>query len=192
MRNITMNRKRIVVGISGASGAVYGIELLRFLKTREDIESHLIISRAARSNIELETSSTPDEVEAIADSAHRYDDLTDSLASGSFLTHGMVIAPCSIKTLSGVANSYEQNLMIRAAGVALKERRTLVLLVRETPLHLGHLRLMTRAAEMGAIILPPVPAFYHKPKTIDDIVRQTVGKVLDQLGIEHELFERWG
>ncbi len=187
-----MNRKRIVVGISGASGAVYGIELLRFLKTREDIESHLIISRAARSNIELETSSTPDEVEAIADSAHRNDDLTDSLASGSFATGAMVIAPCSIKTLSGVANSYEQNLMIRAAGVALKERRTLVLLVRETPLHLGHLRLMTRAAEMGAIILPPVPAFYHKPKTIDDIVRQTVGKVLDQLGIEHELFERWG
>ena len=115
----------------------------------------------------------------------------DSLASGSFLTGGMVVAPCSIKTLSGIANSYEQNLMIRAAGVTLKEGRKLILLVRETPLHLGHLRLMTRAAEIGAVILPPLPAFYHKPETIDDLVKHTIGKVLDHLEIDHELFKRW-
>jgi len=187
-----MKQKRIIIGISGASGAIYGIELLRFLRERDDIETHLILSQNARQNIELETSYEPSEVEELADALHPNDDLTDPLASGSFLTGGMVVAPCSIKTLSGIANSYEQNLMIRAAGVTLKEGRTLILLVRETPLHLGHLRLMARSAEIGAVILPPLPAFYHKPKTIDDLIRQTIGKVLDRLEIEHELFKRWG
>ncbi len=187
-----MNAKRVIVGISGASVAIYGIELLRFLKGRQDVETHLIVSQAARRNIELETDCDPSDVEKLADVVHSNDDLAAPPSSGSFLTHGMVVAPCSIKTLSGVANSYEQNLIIRAAGVTLKEGRKLILLVRETPLHLGHLRLMTRAAEIGAVILPPMPAFYHKPKTIDDLVRQTLGKVLDHLDIEHDLSERWG
>ena len=186
-----MNTKRIIVGISGASGAIYGIELLRVLKEREDVETHLIVSKSARRNIELETPCKPDEVEALANVVHSSDDLADALASGSFLIDGMVVAPCSIKTLSGIANSFEQNLMIRAAGVTLKEGRKLILLVRETPLHIGHLRLMTWAAEIGAVILPPLPAFYHKPKTIEDLIHQTLGKVLDQLQVEHDLFKRW-
>lgn len=186
-----MNRKRIIIGISGASGVIYGIELLRFLKETKDVETHLILSANARKNIELETSCAASDVEKFADTVHPNDDLADALASGSFITDGMVIAPCSIKTLSGIANSYEQNLMIRSAGVTLKEGRKLILLVRESPLHLGHLRLMTRASQIGAVILPPIPAFYHKPKTIDDLIHQTIGKVLDRLGIEHDLFKRW-
>ncbi len=183
--------ERIIVGITGASGALYGVRSLELLKEK-GLETHLVISESGRQVIELETDYKVKDVEAMAD--HSYDDrdLAASLASGSYLTAGMVIAPCTMKTLSGVANSYANNLIERAADVTLKEKRKLVLVVRETPLHKGHLRLMSQAADMGAHILPPIPAFYHKPKTIDDLIDQTVGKILDFFGIEHDLFERWG
>jgi 4-hydroxy-3-polyprenylbenzoate decarboxylase len=183
--------KRIVIGISGASGVTYGVRMLDVLR-KTDFETHLIISNAGRLNIEIETSYRPAEVEAMADFVYDHKDLAAALASGSFLTEGMVVIPCTIKSLSGIANSYNENLLVRAADVTLKEKRKLVLVVRETPLHIGHLRLMTLAAEMGAHILPPVPSFYHRPKTIDDIIDQTIGKVFDYIGIEHDLFNRWG
>jgi 4-hydroxy-3-polyprenylbenzoate decarboxylase len=157
-----------------------------------DYETHLIISNAGRLNIEIETRYKPAEVEAMADFVYDHKDMAASLASGSFLTEGMVVIPCTIKSLSGIANSYNENLLVRTADVTLKEKRKLVLVVRETPLHVGHLRLMTQAAEMGAHILPPVPSFYHQPETIEDIIDQTIGKVLDYMGIEHDLFRRWG
>ena len=160
--------KRIVVGISGASGVTYGVRLLSLLK-KTDYESHLIISDSGRLNIKIETDYEPDEVEAMANYVYEHKDVAASLASGSFLTEGMVVVPCTIKTLSGIANSYNENLLVRAADVTLKEGRKLVLVVRETPLHKGHLRLMTMAADMGAHILPPVPSFYHKPKTLPAI-----------------------
>jgi len=150
------------------------------------------MSEAARKNIEIETDYAPGEVAAMASYAYANDDLGAALASGSFLTDGMAIVPCTIKTLSGIANSYTNNLLERAADVTLKEKRKLVLVVRETPLHKGHLKLMETAADMGALILPPMPSFYHRPKTIDDIIDQTIGKILDYLGIEHDLFKRWG
>ena len=183
--------KQIIIGITGASGVIYGVRILSLLE-KSEYETHLIISEAGKVNIEIETKYKADEVAAMA--THTYDnkDMTASLASGSFLTYGMVVAPCTIKTLSGIANSYTENLLVRAADVTLKEKRKLVLIVRETPLHKGHLRLMTMAAEMGAHILPPVPSFYHQPKTINDIIDQTIGKVFDYLGIEHDLFKRWG
>ena len=184
-------KKRLVVAISGASGVIYGIRLLEHMKDMP-YETHLVISQAAKLNIEIETSYKPIDVEAMADFSYNYRDMAASLASGSFLTEGMVVIPCTIKTLSGIANSYTDNLLVRAADVTLKEKRKLVLVVRETPLHMGHLRLMTLAAEMGAHMLPPVPSFYHHPKTIQDIIDQTIGKVFDYLGIEHELFKRWG
>ena len=184
-------KKRLVVAMSGASGVIYGIRLLELMKDMP-YETHLVISQAAKLNIEIETSYKPNDVEAMADFSYNYRDMAASLASGSFLTEGMVVIPCTIKTLSGIANSYTDNLLVRAADVTLKEKRKLVLVVRETPLHMGHLRLMTLAAEMGAHILPPVPSFYHHPKTIQDIIDQTIGKVFDYLGIEHELFKRWG
>jgi len=183
--------KRIVVGISGASGVTYGVRLLSLLRDT-DYESHLIISDSGRLNIKIETRYTPDEVEAMADCVYDNKDMAAALASGSFLTAGMVVVPCTIKSLSGIANSYNENLLVRAADVTLKEKRKLVLVVRETPLHKGHLRLMTLAADMGAHILPPVPSFYHMPKTIEDIIDQTIGKVFDFFGIEHNLFKRWG
>ncbi|MBT8370080.1 MAG: UbiX family flavin prenyltransferase [Desulfobacterales bacterium] len=183
--------KRIVVGISGASGVTYGVRLLNLLK-ETDYETHLIISKSGELNIEIETDYKPNEVKAMADHVYDHKDVAASLASGSFLTEGMAVVPCTIKTLSGIANSYNENLLVRAADVALKEKRKLVLVVRETPLHKGHLRLMTMAADMGAHILPPVPSFYHMPKTIDDIIDQTIGKIFDYLGIEHALFKRWG
>ena len=183
--------KRIVVGISGASGVTYGVRMLELLRKTE-FETHLIISRAGKLNIEIETSYKPDQVEAMADFSYDHKDMAAALASGSFLTEGMVVIPCTIKSLSGIANAYTENLLVRAADVTLKEKRKLVLVVRETPLHLGHLRLMTMAAEMGAHLLPPVPSFYHQPKTIDDIIDQTIGKVFDYIGIEHDLFNRWG
>ena len=184
-------KKRLVVAMSGASGVIYGIRLLELMKDMP-YETHLVISQAAKLNIEIETSYKPIDVEAMADFSYNYRDMAASLASGSFLTEGMVVIPCTIKTLSGIANSYTDNLLVRAADVTLKEKRKLVLVVRETPLHMGHLRLMTLAAEMGAHILPPVPSFYHHPKTIQDIIDQTIGKVFDYLGIKHELFKRWG
>ena len=183
--------RRIVIGITGASGVIYGIRLLEWLAQSEEIETHLIVSRAAHTTIELETSRRGDDIEGLADRVHSPDDLAAPLSSGSFQTDGMVIVPCSMKSLSMIAYSMNDNLLVRAADVTLKERRKLVLIPRETPLHLGHLRAMVRVAETGAVILPPVPSFYHQPRTIDDIVNQTVGKILDQFGINHQLFERW-
>jgi len=183
--------RRIVIGISGASGVIYGIKMLQLLKEK-DLETHLVISESGKNNIEIETGLRADEVATMADHVYDNKDVGAALASGSFLTEGMVVVPCTIKTLSGIANSYTNNLLVRAADVTLKEKRKLVLVVRETPLHVGHLRLMTRAANMGAHILPPIPSFYHQPKTIDDIIHQTIGKIFDYLGIEHNLFKRWG
>jgi len=183
--------KRIVIGISGASGVIYGVRMLELLK-ETDFETHLIISESGRLNIEIETGYKPRDVEAMADFIYGHKDMAASLSSGSFLTEGMVVIPCTIKSLSGIANSYNENLLVRAADVTLKEKRKLVLVVRETPLHIGHLRLMTLAAEMGAHLVPPVPSFYHQPETIEDIIDQTIGKIFDYFGIEHDLFRRWG
>jgi 4-hydroxy-3-polyprenylbenzoate decarboxylase len=181
----------LIVGLSGATGAIYGIRLLEVLSKMPDIETHVVISDAAKCTIEEETSWTVPQVEALASYAYGNQNIGARISSGSFETAGMVVIPCSIKTMSSIAISYNANLLTRAADVILKEKRRLVLVVRETPLHLGHLRSMAQLAEMGVVILPPVPAFYPHPKTIDDIVNQTVGKVLDQFYIEHKLFERW-
>jgi len=186
-----MDSRRLVVGISGASGAIYGIRLLEVLAERPDIETHLVVSRAAGLIIAREVEQTVKEIEQLADVAYRADDLAAPIASGSFATDGMVIAPCSIKTLSAVANSYAANLLRRVADVTLKERRPLVLLVRETPLHLGHLRLMAQATEIGATILPPIPAFYSHPQSVGDLIDETLGRVLSHLGVENDLYTRW-
>ncbi|ELY4000790.1 UbiX family flavin prenyltransferase [Cronobacter dublinensis] len=185
--------KKIIVGISGASGAIYGIRLLQTLQAVPEVETHLIMSQAARQTLALETDMTVRDVQALADVNHDARDIAASVSSGSFKTDGMIILPCSIKTLSGIVNSYTDGLLTRAADVVLKERRRLVLCVRETPLHLGHLRLMTQAAELGAVIMPPMPAFYHQPQTLDDVINQTVNRALDQLDITlpADLFTRW-
>lgn len=183
--------KRIVVGISGASGTIYGVRLLEALSQMDGIETHLILSHGARVTMEHETSIRSEDLEKLASVSHSPNNLAACISSGSFKTDGMVVAPCSMKSLSMIANSIDDNLLVRAADVTLKERRKLVLIVRETPLHLGHLRQMTAVTEIGATILPPVPSFYHNPKTIQDIIDQTIGKALDQLGIDHHLFERW-
>lgn len=180
----------LVVGITGASGAIYGVELLRALQALGR-PAHLILTQAGARTLQLETDLSAAEVRALAARTYDEDDIAAPLASGSFPVAGMAVVPCSIKTLSAIAHSYNSNLMVRAADVQLKERRPLVLVVRETPLHQGHLELMARAASLGAVILPPMPAFYHRPQSVLDIVRQTVGKVLDQFGVEHELFQRW-
>ena len=180
----------LVLGISGASGAIYGVEMLKALKELKQ-PVHLIVSEGGARTLALETAYTLDDVGALADVVHDPRNVGATVASGSFKTLGMIVAPCSMKTLSGIANAYSDTLLVRAADVTLKERRPLVLMVRETPFHKGHLDMMTRAADLGALILPPIPAFYHKPKTIEDIVRQSVGKALDHLKIEHTLFERW-
>lgn len=182
--------KRLVVGMSGASAAIYGIRMLEALQ-RAEVESHLVVTDPARRIIPLETDYQVLEVEALADHVHPIEDVGAAIASGSFKTDGMVIIPCSIKTLSAVANSYNDNLLVRAADVTLKEGRRLVLMVRETPLHKGHLRLMHTAADMGAVIYVPAPAFYIMPKSIDDLVNHTVGKILDLLDVEHSLLNRW-
>ena len=183
--------KRLIVGISGATGAIYGIRLLEVL-LKSDVETHLIITEAAEKTILMETSLKVKEVKSLAKVSHDIKNLGADISSGSFLSEGMVIIPCSIKSLSGIANSFNENLLIRAADVTLKERRKLVLVVRETPLHLGHIELMLQASRMGAVLLPPVPAFYFHPKTIDDLINHTVGKVLDLFGMNHHLFNRWG
>ena len=185
--------KRVVVGISGASGVIFGIRLLEVLRGVDDVEVHLVMSNAGKRTIGLETGLSVEEVEALADRVYRVGDIAAAVASGSFKTSAMVVVPCSMKTLSGIANSYADNLLIRAAEVALKDRRRLVLVPRETPLHLGHLRLLVRVAEMGAVVMPPVPAFYHRPETVEEIVDQTVNRILDLLDIELEddLFRRW-
>ena len=185
--------KRLIVGISGASGAIYGVRLLQVLRDVAGVETHLVMSQAARQTLSLETDLSLRDVQALADVVHDARDIAASISSGSFKTVGMVILPCSIKALSGIVNSYTDTLVTRAADVVLKERRPLVLCVRETPLHLGHLRLMTQAAELGAVIMPPVPAFYHRPQTLDDVINQTVNRVLDQFDIDlpEDLFTRW-
>jgi len=182
---------RIIVGISGATGSIYGIRLLQVLKEKK-LETHLVITSTSKKIILEETPYSIHEVESLASTIHEEGDLGAAISSGSFKTDGMVVAPCSIKTLSAIANSYNANLLTRAADVTLKERRNLILVIRETPLHAGHIDLMLRASRMGAILLPPMPAFYFHPKTIDDVINHTVGKVLDLFGIEHHLFERWG
>lgn len=185
--------KRLIIGISGASGAVYGVRMLEVLKPLADVETHLVVSKAARQTLSLETDYSLRDVQLLADVMHDERDIAASISSGSFRTHGMVILPCSMKTLSGIVNSYTDGLLTRSADVVLKERRPLVLCVRETPFHLGHLRLMTQAAEMGAVIMPPLPAFYHRPQSLMDIIDQTVNRVLDQFDITlpQSLFTRW-
>ena len=182
---------RLVVGISGASGSIYGIRLLEVLRDVAGLETHLVVSRAAKRTLVDETDYTVRDVEALATRVYDDRDIGAALASGSFHTAGMVVAPCSIKTLSALANSYADTLIARAGDVTLKEGRPLVVVVRETPLHVGHLRQMLALAEMGAVILPPVPAFYHRPKTIRDLVDHTVGRVLDRLGVAHGLVAEW-
>jgi 4-hydroxy-3-polyprenylbenzoate decarboxylase len=182
--------KRLVVGISGASGAIYGIRLLQMLGD-VGAESHLVITNPAREIMALETDYDASAVEALATHVHGVDDLGSIIASGSFKTDGMAVVPCSIKSLSAVANSYADNLLLRAADVTLKERRRLVLVVRETPLHLGHLRLMQNVSQTGAVIYVPVPAFYARPRTIEELVDHTVGRILDLFDIEHDLLSRW-
>ncbi|HEX3050894.1 MAG TPA: UbiX family flavin prenyltransferase [Aggregatilineaceae bacterium] len=183
--------KRLIIGISGASGVIYGIRLLEVLRQDASIETHLVLTDAAKVTIAQETEWKVSDVEALADVAHKPQNVGASIASGSFSTLGMVIAPCSIKSLSAVANSNASDLLARAADVQLKEGRPLLLVVRETPLHLGHLRLMVQAAETGAIIMPPVPAFYSKPQTIDALINGTVGRILLRLGIENDLYFEW-
>ena len=175
--------KRVVVGISGSTGAVYGIRLLETLKTLPDVESHVIISPAAKRTLRHETDCSVKDVEALADVIYAYRDIGAAPASGSFRTLGMIVAPCSIKTAAALAMCYTDNLITRAGDVTLKEGRPLILAVRETPLHVGHLRMLTQLAESGGVILPPVPAFYHRPQTIDDLVNHTVGRLLDRIGL---------
>ncbi len=182
--------KRIILAITGASGAILGIRALELLK-EAGVETHLVISRAARQTITGETEWAVSDVERLANFVYDPQDTGARLASGSFSADSMLVAPCSIKTLSGIANSYTDNLIVRAADVCLKEGRCLVLAVRETPLHPGHLRLMQIAAEAGAVVFPPVPAFYAKPQTLDDLVTNLAGRMLLRLGIDNEHYSRW-
>ena len=181
----------IIVAITGATGVIYGIRLLEVLHTMKDVETHLIISEAGETTIKYETDRKVEDVKKLAAFTYDIKDVASRISSGSFRRDGMIIAPCTVKTMSALANSYTDNLIIRTGDVTLKERQKLLLLLRETPLHLGHLRNMERLTEMGAIVMPPVPAFYHKPKTIQDIIDHTVGKMLDLFNIQHNLFRRW-
>jgi 4-hydroxy-3-polyprenylbenzoate decarboxylase len=183
--------RKIVVGVTGASGSAYAFAALRALRDAPQIETHLVLSDQARKTIPLEMPNSAADFEALADVVYRDDQLGSSISSGSFLHDGMLVVPCSMKSASAIAYSFNANLLVRAADVCLKERRKLVLVVRETPLHLGHLRTLTQLAEIGAVILPPVPAMYAKPQSVDDIILHTVGKALDQFGIENDLFKRW-
>lgn len=183
--------KRLIVGISGASGSIYGIRMLEVLKTITGVESHLVISPSAKVVLEIETSYTAEYVEGLADEVHSFRNLAASISSGSFKTEGMVIAPCSMKTLSGIVNSYADTLLVRAADVVLKDRRKLVLMPREVPLHIGHCKLLYEAAQMGAVIAPPIPAFYSHPQTIDDLVNHSVGRVLDLFDLDAGILKRW-
>ncbi len=183
--------RRLIVGISGATGAIYGVRMLEVLSRVKDIETHLVMSRAAKMTIQVETPRSVKDVEAMADVVHDINNVGASISSGSFRTEGMVIAPCSMKSMGGIAHSIGGDLLVRAADVILKERKKLVLVARETPLHLGHLESMVSLTRMGAVIFPPVPAFYHRPKTLDDVINQTVTRILDQFDIDVTLFERW-
>ncbi len=182
---------RLIVGISGASGVIYGIRMLEVLKDQPDVETHLVISNGGKLNIALETDWDVKDVEALADEVHSDQNLAATIASGSFKTGGMVIAPCSMKTLSGVVNSYADTLVVRAADVIMKEHRPLVLMPRETPLHAGHCRLLHEAALMGCMIAPPMPAFYNEPQSIDDLINHNVGRVLDLFGLDNSIVKRW-
>jgi len=183
--------KRLIVGMSGASGSIYAIRMLEMLKCMEGVETHLIMSRYAKVNIEMESMHTAEYVQSLADVVHNVSNQAASISSGSFKTDGMVIAPCSMKTLSAIANSYNDNLIVRAADVVLKEQRRLVLMPREVPLHVGHCKLLYEVAQLGAVISPPMPAFYNQPQTIDDIVNHSVGRVLDIFGLDTGLVKRW-
>ncbi|MCM3660621.1 UbiX family flavin prenyltransferase [Georgenia satyanarayanai] len=185
------SRPRLVIAITGASAPHLGIGLLRALRHLGTVETHLVISGAAHRTIELETGMTSGQVADLADVVYKRHDIAASIASGSFQTMGMVVAPCSMKTLAGIAHGFSADLVTRAADVVLKERRPLVLLPRETPLSLIHLRNMVAVTEAGATVLPPTPAFYQRPTSIDDLLAHLTGKVLDQLGIEHDLYPRW-
>lgn len=185
------HKKRLIIGISGATGAIYGVRMLEILAKIDDIETHLVMSKAGRMTIQVETPFSVKDVEALADVVHDINNVGASISSGSFRTEGMVIVPCSMKSMGGIAHSLGADLLVRAADVVLKERKKLVLVVRETPLHLGHLEAMASLTRMGAMIFPPVPAFYHRPKTLDDIINQTVTRILDQFDIDVKLFHRW-
>ncbi|WP_228894126.1 UbiX family flavin prenyltransferase [Pseudoduganella aquatica] len=185
-------RQRLVIAITGATGAVYGVRLLQVLKELPQVESHLVVSDAAVLTLHQETGLQRKEVEALADVVHKQHNIGASIASGSFQSDGMIVAPCSMKTLASVAHGLSDNLIARAADVVLKERRRLVLMVRETPFNLAHLRNMTAVTEMGGIIFPPLPSFYHQPQSIADMVDHTVARVLDLFGLEHQLAPRWG
>jgi 4-hydroxy-3-polyprenylbenzoate decarboxylase len=186
-----MSVQRLIVGITGASGAIYGLKALKALREVK-VETHLVISRSAQITVAHELEMNVSELAKLADVIYRIDDIGAAISSGSFPTMGMIVAPCSVRTLAEIASGVTSSLLTRAADVILKERRKLVLMVRETPLHLGHLRAMTAVTEMGAIVMPPVPAFYAKPKTLEDMVDHSVGRALDLLGIENHLVRRWG
>ncbi len=183
--------RRLIVGLSGATGSIFGIRILQVLQPLADIETHLVMSKAAKMTLQVETPHSVKEVEAMADVVHDINNIGASIASGSFRTAGMVIAPCSMKSMGGIVLSVGGDLLVRASDVILKERKKLVLVVRETPLHLGHLESMAQLTRMGAVIFPPVPAFYHRPKTLDDVINQTVARILDQFEIETDMFSRW-
>ena len=184
-------QKRLIVGISGASGVVYGVRLLQALQPT-DIETHLVISQSAEVTLAYETDFKVSEIQALADINHSVRDIGAAIASGSFSSLGMIVAPCSVRSMSEIATGVTSNLLTRSADVTLKERRPLVLLVRETPLHTGHLRTMVKLSEIGAIIAPPVPAFYARPDSIDDVVDHTIGRALDLFGADVGLVRRWG
>lgn len=183
--------RRLIVALTGASGIIYGVRALQLLRDVEDVETHLILSPSAIRTAAEELDIGADEIRGLADKVHSFRDVGASISSGSYKTIGMLVAPCSVKTLSGIAHCYNDELVVRAADVCLKERRRVVLLFRETPLHAGHIALMQQATLNGAVLMPPVPAFYHRPKTIDDIVTQTVGRALDLFGIDLPLVRRW-
>jgi 4-hydroxy-3-polyprenylbenzoate decarboxylase len=183
--------RRLIVAITGASGAIYGIRALEILRAIGDVETHVILTPAGLRTIVEETQFKAEQVRELADRVYDHRDIGAAISSGSFETMGMLIAPCSVRTLSGIANSYDSELTVRAADVCLKERRRVVLLFREAPLHAGHIELMAQATRNGAIIVPPVPAFYTHPKTLEDIVDQTVGRALDLFGIETNVMKRW-
>jgi flavin prenyltransferase len=188
---VTMAKQRLIVGITGASGAAYGLAALKALRS-EDIETHLVISRSGQITAAHELGLKFSELSALADVVYKIDDMAAAISSGSFKTLGMLVAPCSIRTLSEIAGGVTSSLLSRAADVVLKERRKLVLMVRETPLHLGHLRAMTQVTEMGAIVMPPVPAFYTRPSSLDDVVNHSVGRALDLFGLDLQFVRRWG
>lgn len=182
---------RLIIGMSGASGLVYGIRLLQVLKEEADVETHLVMTQSAKLNISIETDWQLADVEALANEVHHINDIAASISSGSFKTEGMIVVPCSMKTLSGIAHSYADNLLVRAADVILKEQRRLILMPRETPLHTGHCKLLYEVSQIGAIVAPPMPALYNKPESIDDIINHSVGRVLDLFQIDPGIVSRW-